>query len=85
VNSHRALRGEKAEDPKRGRKFLRVNVAAAVTHGKTRTKKIASECYNGSMTGERFELWFESSLLKNVTLNCAIIMDRASFHRKKST
>jgi transposase len=35
------------------------------------------------MTGERFELWFETSLLKKVKPGCAIIMDRASFHRKK--
>jgi transposase len=35
------------------------------------------------MTGERFELWFESNLLKNVNPGCSIIMDRASFHRKK--
>jgi transposase len=77
------VRGEKVEDTKRGRKFHRVNVVAAVTHGKSGTKKIAPECYHGSMTGEHFEAWFESSLLKNVKPGCAIIMDRASFHRKE--
>jgi putative transposase len=35
------------------------------------------------MTGERFELWFETILLKNVKPGGAIIMDKASFHRKK--
>ena len=35
------------------------------------------------MTGERFEVWFETNLLKNVKPGCAILMDRASFHRKK--
>jgi hypothetical protein len=77
------LRGEKIEATKRGRKFHHVNSAAAVTHGKNGTQKIAGEWYHGSMTGERFKLWLESSLLKNVNPGCPVIMDRASFHRKK--
>jgi hypothetical protein len=60
----RALRGARVEDAKRGRKFHRVNVVAAVTHGKTGRKKTAPECYTASMTGERFERWFEFNLLK---------------------
>jgi transposase len=56
---------------------------AAVTHSKNGTKKIAPECYNGSMTGERFERWFEYKLLNTVNTGSTIIMDRASFHRKK--
>jgi transposase len=60
-----------------------VNIVAAVTHSKNGTRKIAGECYHGSITGERFELWFESNLLKNVNSGCSVIMDRASFHRKK--
>jgi transposase len=84
INEHlqreygRAVRGEKVEDTKRGRKFHRVNVVAAITHGKSGTKKTAPECYHGSMTGERFEVWFESSLLKNVKPGCVIIMDISS-------
>jgi hypothetical protein len=35
------LRGKKAEDTKRGRKFRRLNAVAAVTHGKNGTKKTA--------------------------------------------
>jgi hypothetical protein len=45
-------------------------------------ENIAPECYNGSMTGERFEKWFEFNLLKSVKAGCTIIMDRESFHRK---
>jgi hypothetical protein len=52
--------------PNAGHKFHRINVVAAVTHSKKETKKIAPECYNGSMTGDRFERWFEFNLLKNV-------------------
>jgi transposase len=58
-------------------------VAAAVIHGKKETRKIAPECYNGSMTGVRFERRFELKLLKEVESGSVIIMDRASFHRKK--
>jgi hypothetical protein len=38
-------------------------VVATVVHSKGRTKKIAPECYNGSMTGLRLERWFEFKLL----------------------
>jgi transposase len=79
----RALRGVKVEDTKRGRKFHRVNVVAAVIHGEKESRKIAAECYSGSMTGERFERWFEFKLLNGIEAGRTIIMDRASFHRKK--
>jgi putative transposase len=35
------------------------------------------------MTGERFERWFKIKLLNSVPRGSTIIMDRASFHRKK--
>jgi transposase len=54
-----------------------------VTRGNNGTKKIAPEWYYGSMTGSCFELWFEYKLLSNVQADSVIIMDRASFHRKK--
>jgi transposase len=79
----RALRGVTVEDAKRGHKFHRINAAAAVIHGKKETKKIAPECYSGSMTGDHFERWFEFKLLKDIKTGSVIIMDRASFHRKK--
>jgi transposase len=79
----RALRGVKVEDTKRGHKFDRVNVVAVVIHGKKVTKKIAPECYDGSMNGERFEKCFKSKLIKTVPGGCTIIMERAGFHRKK--
>jgi putative transposase len=88
INEHlqreygRALRGVKVEDTKRGHKFHRVNVVVAVIHHKKGTRKIVPECYKGSMTGVRFERWFEFKLLKEVESGSAIIMDRASFHRK---
>jgi transposase len=76
------LAGGEGEGAKRGRKFRHVD-AAAVTRGENGTKMTAPECRHGSMTGERFELWFETILLKNVKPGCAIIMDKAGSHRKK--
>jgi transposase len=35
------------------------------------------------MAGEFFEQWFKKSLLNTVKKGCTIIMDNASFHRKK--
>jgi predicted DNA-binding protein YlxM (UPF0122 family) len=62
----RALRGVKIEDTKRGNSFHRINVVAAVIHGKDGTTKLAPECYKSSMTGERFERWFEHNLLPKI-------------------
>ncbi|MHB9292522.1 hypothetical protein Holit_01620 [Hollandina sp. SP2] len=75
------MRGVKGEDSKRGHKFPRVTVVAGVIHGKKETKKIAPECYSGTMTGDHFERWFEYKLLNEVERGSVIIMDRASFHR----
>jgi curved DNA-binding protein CbpA len=79
----RARSGIRIEDARRGRKFHRVNAAAAVTYGNEGTKKIASECFNGSMNGARFEKWFEYKLLDSIPAGSTVILDRASFHRKK--
>ncbi|MDR2740761.1 MAG: transposase [Treponema sp.] len=79
----RAWRRVKVEDAKRGHKFHRINVVATVTQSKRETKKITRECYKGSRTGDRFERWYEYNLLKKVQSGSRIIMDRASFHRKK--
>ncbi|MHB9291113.1 hypothetical protein Holit_00185 [Hollandina sp. SP2] len=75
--------GVKVEESNRGYKFPRVTVVAGVIHGKKGTKKIAPEWYSGSMTGDRFERWFEYKLLNEVERGRVIIMDLASFHRKK--
>ena len=79
----RALRGVKVEDVKRGHDFHRVNTVAAVIHGKEGAKKLAPLCYQGSMKADRFERWIECDLLKTIGAGKTIIMDNASFHRKK--
>jgi transposase len=74
----------KVEDTKRGRKFQRTNVVAAQfksDSGKIRV--VAPFCYTQNTTGEFFEDWFKSRLLKSVPKGVTLIMDNASFHRKK--
>jgi hypothetical protein len=58
----RAKRGVRVEDSKRGRKFRRLNVVAAVCGDKT----LAPKCYAHSSTSEFFEDWFENELLPQV-------------------
>ena len=74
----RALRGNKVEDVKRGRKFQRVNVIGAFCNG----KHLAVECYNHTTDSEFFEQWFDKRLLKVIPGGYTVIMDNASFHRK---
>jgi hypothetical protein len=56
------------EDSKRGHKFHRVYIVAAVLDGENGTKKIAPECSNRAMTSNYFESWFEMKLLKQAVL-----------------
>lgn len=80
----RAIRGIKIEDVKRGKKFQRVNVVAGQfkdINGKTH--RIAPLCYTENMNSELFENWFKKKLVNSVSRGSTIIMDRASFHRKK--
>jgi transposase len=46
-------------------------------------RQLAPLRYQGTMNGERFEEWFGNSFLRSVEKVKTIIMDRASFHRKK--
>jgi hypothetical protein len=62
----------KVEDSKRGRKFYRVNVVAGQIHDEGGVRRLAPMCYQGTMKGYRF-----------VEKGKTVIMDRASFHRKK--
>ena len=40
--------------------------------------------YGTTMTGEFFEGWFEGILLPGLPKDAVIVMDNASFHRKKT-
>ena len=75
----RALRGIKVEDTKRGRKFERINVIGGLCNG----KYIGIKCYKNTTNSIFFEDWFQNTLIPNLPENSTVIMDNASFHRKK--
>lgn len=74
-----AVRGEKVQATISGKKFKRLNIVAA----KQGDKIFAPLQYASSMTGNLFEFWFEHFLLSELPEHAVIVMDNASFHRKK--
>lgn len=62
-----------------GRKFQRSNIIAA----KLGKILIAPLQYNGATDSTLFEFWFEQCLLPCLPKDAIIVMDNASFHRKK--
>jgi len=85
VREHgRSFRGIKVEDVKRGKKFQRINVIAAQYKSTGGEINLVSPfCYIENTTGGLFESWFKTKLVKSVSKGSTIIMDNASFHRKK--
>jgi transposase len=80
VREHgRARRGERVGDGRRGRKFGRLNVVAALRGDEV----LSPKCFGHSTTGDFFEDWLKNELLPAVKRGQTIIMDNASFHRKK--
>lgn len=75
----RALRGVKVEDTKRGRRYERTNVIA----GYCSREILAPKTYKNTTNSAFFENWFEFDLLSVVPCGYWVIMDNASFHRKK--
>jgi transposase len=63
-----------------GRKYRRVGVVAAQIG-----KEIVSPLqYDGTMNSSLFEMWFEEMLLPILPPKTTIVMDNATFHRKKT-
>jgi len=62
-----------------GRKIFRINLVAGLQNGKI----IAEKLYRENTRYTLFEEWFEFQLIPKLQGNCTIIMDNASFHRKK--
>ena len=75
----RCKRGKKVVGRVSGKKYKRVGIVAA----KLSQKIIAPLQYDGTMDSTLFETWFETMLLPALPPGTAIVMDRASFHRKK--
>jgi transposase len=72
-------RGEKIHDVISGRKYKRVGIVAAQI-GK---KIVAPLQYDGAMDSILFETWFEQRLLPSLPAKTVIVMDNATFHRKR--
>ena len=75
----RAKRGVRVHAEKPGKRTKKTNVIAGLCD----KKHIAVRCYEHSTTAVFFEEWFEWELLGVVPKRSVIIMDNATFHRKK--
>jgi len=75
----RSFRGEKVQGKVYGRKFKRVGIVA----GKQGNSIVAPLEYSGTMDHKLFEWWFVNFLLISLLPGTCIVMDNASFHRKK--
>jgi len=64
----------------KGRKYERTNIIA----GKCGGKIVAPGEYKKSTDHRLFELWFREALLKEVRVGSVIVLDNATFHRKKT-
>jgi len=76
----RAPRGEPVYDEVRGRKFDRTNIIA----GKCADEVIAPGEYKGTTDHRLFEAWFSGALLKEAKPGSVVVLDNATFHRKKT-
>ena len=75
----RAPKGQQVKESIKGHKYQRMSIVA----GKIGSEVIAPLTYSGTMHGDFFEAWFEEHLLPEVPEEAVIILDNASFHRKK--
>ena len=76
----RAPRGKPLYGEVRGRKFERTNIIA----GKCGDKIVAPGHYKCSTDHRVFEAWFSGALLKEAKPDSVIVLDNATFHRKKT-
>ena len=74
-----APRGETVRGKILGRKFQCTNIVAA----KLGKHIVAPMQYNGITDSTLFEFWFEQCLLLCIPEDAVIVLDNASFHRKK--
>jgi len=74
-----AQKGELVRARIPGRKYARTGIVAA----KLGNTVIAAKKYKGTMNHKLFEDWFENMLLPELPKDTVIVMDNASFHRKK--
>lgn len=74
-----APKGERLLSRISGRKYKRCGIVAAKMAGSI----LAPLQYKGTMNSALFETWFTQNLLPSLAKGSVIVMDNASFHRKK--
>ena len=74
-----SLKGQKIVGRVSGRKYKRVGIVAAQMDKKI----IAPLQYDGTMDSVLFERWIDECLIPVLPKQSVIVMDNASFHRKK--
>lgn len=74
-----APKGQKVLDRISGRKYKRCGIVAAQRKGRI----LAPFQYKGTRNSSLFEFWFANQLLPTLEKGCVVVMDNASFHRKK--
>lgn len=72
-------RGTRCLGERRGHAKERISMVAALCRGKV----IAPLTFRGSCDAELFECWFEQHLLPLLEPGQVVILDNATFHRKK--
>jgi transposase len=77
-NYGRSLRGQRVYAPQPGRHYGRTNVVAGLVDGKI----IGLELYNHATNASFFTAWFDL-FCQQLRPNTRIIMDNASFHKKR--
>ena len=75
----RAVRGKRVYGLVPGKRSARINVVAGYCDGQI----LGDLCFTGSMNACRFEDWFCKHLLPLAKPGDVIILDNASYHRKK--
>jgi hypothetical protein len=75
----RAPRGELVAAAKPGKRFEQINIIGA----RCGDRHLAIDCYWHKTNSAYFEWWFAHCLLAEVPKGHTVIMDNASFHRKK--
>jgi transposase len=72
-------RGQRIIGKEYGRKLFRTNLVAGLVNGKI----IAEKLYRENTSCLLFEDWFKHNLLPQVKKKSVIVLDNATFHRKK--
>ena len=72
-------RGQRIIGKVYGRKMHRTNLVAGLANGKI----VAEKLYRENTSYTLFEEWFENELLPQIKNRSIIVLDNATFHRKK--